>query len=773
MEFFSHPDKELFFHLHEVRLTCLKSLPGELRKSGEIIAISHDFGKYTSYFQNYLKTGHKEGDLANHSFLSAIFGAHLALQILGEDNILPLVVYNCIIHHHGNLEAPAHDLPKSFKVLDVFMDFNLLEKLELAKRQLADIKSQQNFILRDFRKLGYANYFEQFINEVFLENVLKKLKKLQVLAERKMKDEKNYFIHQLLYSALISADKLSASNTLVLNIKQAKYEKIANAKSKKFAQSVNPIDKLRNEIFAQVQVAIENNFNNSKIFTITSPTGTGKTITGLFAALKLNELLGGNRKIIYSLPFTSIIDQNYQVIDELFQIIDDFKDKSSLYLIKHHNLANLEFINNEINYNHSQAEMLIENWNSGIVVTTFVQLLETLIGNKNRMLKKFTALQNAIILLDEVQAIDIKFYELVEYILEKATEYLDCRVIMMTATRPFILQKKAIELLEKHKKYFQAFNRTQIIPRLLPITIEKFTEEFLERIQNKSYLIVCNTIQQSLDIYEKLRDVDRAVLYLSTNLLPIHRRQRIEAIRNKLQKGEKIIVVSTQVVEAGVDLDFDIVIRDLGPLDSLIQCAGRCNRNGLKSEMGNIFIYNMINERGKQFSTTVYGSTLINLTKSMFSDEEVKTEKEYLNLIQEYFDKIKANKSMEQSREFIESIEKLDFKSDNQFSLNKFSLIENNSGYIDVFFRIDEEAERLYENFLENLTEKNFAIKREKYLQIKNKIRDYIISLPMKKYKNIFVNDKVFFSLPREGCRDYYSNETGFIRNISEDCLIF
>ena len=126
-----------------------------------------------------------------------------------------------------------------------------------------------------------------------------------------------------------------------------------------------------------------------------------------------------------------------------------------------------------------------------------------------------------------MQAIDIKYFQLVDYILKKACEYLDVRIIMMTATKPLILPE-AIELLEENHLYFGKFNRTKIISNVEHKTISEFVNEFIVELEEKSYMVVCNTIKQSIRIYEELKILDRDVFYLSTNILPVHRRERIK-----------------------------------------------------------------------------------------------------------------------------------------------------------------------------------------------------------------------------------------------------
>lgn len=770
MKFYSHPEKTMLEHLTEVKELSISKIPNELKEAYEIVAVCHDFGKYTSYFQRYLKYN-KKSKLSNHSFISATFGGYIGLRRFGEGNILPLIIYNTILHHHGNLKNFSVNLPSTFKkVSRTDFSVNVLEKVEIAYEQINDMKGNINFIKPDMEKLGILEEFIKFTQEKnIIEETLSKLKKLDLLSIRGLKSEKNYFIHQILYSALISADKISASNTFLPKEMHGDYEILDSIREDKFGKPTKAIDKIRTDIYTKVIKSIEENYDKSKIFSITAPTGTGKTITGFFAALKLKELLGDNRKIIYSLPFTSIIEQNYDVLFDVFRGIEDFEQNYSSYIIKHHNLSTVEYESEYRDYTKTEAELLIENWSSGVVVTTFVQLLETLVGARNRMLKKFNAIKGSIIILDEIQAIDIKYFDLVDYILRKACEYLDIRIIIMTATKPLILTD-ALELLEDNEKYFKRFERTKLIPKIEKVTIDEFVDEFISNIEEKSYMIVCNTIRQSLEIYDKLKGIDRDVYYLSTNILPIHRRNRIKEIEKRLKNNDNIILVSTQVVEAGVDLDFDVVIRDIGPIDSIIQCAGRCNRNS-RNKIGNVYIYFMIDDNENNFGKYVYGNTIMDVSKEVLEGKKEILEEDYFKLINEYFNEIKQNKSQRVSNGLIDAIEKLDF-SEGEYSIDKFSLIQNNPGYIDVFFIYDDRAETAYEIFLNLSNIKDFNKKREQYLKIQRDMKDYTLSIP-KKYFRSFVADRGMIFLPREGIEEFYDDETGFKRDKEDECMIF
>lgn len=771
MRFYSHPDKLLIDHLVEVRDINLYKVSERLRRPFEIVALCHDFGKYTSFFQKYLFNNIKKSDLGNHGFISAVFGAFVGFKEFGEDSILPLIIYNVILHHHGNVKSFSENLPTKIKnIKKTDYSIELLNKLEIGEKQLEDINKNMEYLIDDFEQIELNRNLKDFLNEEgVIGNVLQKLRRLDFKLSMTSNNEKDYFIHQSIYSALISADKISASGIEYDAPLFCDYEEIRKIKMNKFKGSNKPINKIRDDIFESVLNNLEHNYNKGKIFSITAPTGTGKTYTGFYTAARLKELLGLTGNIIYSLPFTSIIDQNYKSLIDILQSVESFSSNPNRYIIKHHNLSKADYVTDYHDYSKLQSELLIENWESGIIVTTFVQIFETLAGNRNRMLKKFIKFYDSVVLIDELQSIDIRYYKLVEFVLKKLCEYTNCRIIIMTATKPMILED-SIELLPNSKEYFEMFNRTRLIPKLYKVSISEFIENFIESFEDKSYMIVCNTINQSIEIYNSLRYLDKDIYYLSTNILQFKRKEVIQEISKRLKNKDNIILVSTQVVEAGVDLDFDEVIRDLAPLDSIIQCSGRCNRNYSQNQ-GYVKIVNMVNENGESYGKYIYGDTQLNITRKLLKDFEYINEENYFELINEYYNEVNDNKSRQDSDEFIKAIKEINF-SNGDWAINKFSLIKENSSYVNVLFLHDEFVENIYEEYKDILIIKNFIEKKEKYLEIGQVLKNYTLSIPIKYCRN-FVQENGLLVLPREGIEQYYNEETGFIRNNSDTYMIF
>ncbi|BCS82391.1 CRISPR-associated helicase Cas3' [Anaerocellum diazotrophicum] len=806
MEYYSHknPDKLLYDHLLEVYHYAMKAnveLKNWEKEALQIICLCHDFGKFTTFFQSHLSGVSSKH--SQHGFLSAIFGVFCWMQKKGLclqqmnppaslDEVISLLIYACILHHHGDVKDISKNLPEKFKG-DFKADINLVQKIDDAYVQIEDLRCNAEDIKPLLEKIGLGNKFEKFLAQQrgFIEDILRYLKRIEYgirmigMIPQAFKDGTElYFAQQKLYSLLIWADKMSAANYKLLFPCYASSDRLIVARDKviKPTQDKN-LQRIRQSVFEAVLSNIEKN-KEKDIFSITTPTGTGKTLAGVFAALKLKEILEKSGRIIYALPFTSIIDQNYHVVENLFKAIEDFEKNRDRYLLKHHHLTDVEFrgkegalkeITDEITvFEKVASECFIENWTSGFVVTTFVQLLETLISNRNRMLKKFHTFYDSVLLLDEIQAIDVELLPLVEEVLKKLTQLFRCKIILMTATKPLIFED-ACELAGFCD--YSIFNRTKLMYHHSDLKVAEFVDFFLQEVyeDEKSFLIVANTINQSHQIYNGIKNnlKNKEVIYLSASLVPKDRKDIIKKIEKMLESGAKPIVVSTQVIEAGVDIDFDCVVRDIAPIDSIIQCAGRCNRHNEKSQ-GSVLVVNMKDESGITFAKRVYGNTAIEISRGLLLKHLEVEEKDYGMLIDSYFRMIKENKSFKKSDEFLKAIRLLKFDSileKEELTISRFSLIQQRGGYVSVIIRSNEEIEDAYQRYIDSFSIKDYYERREIYLKLKNILFEYTISVPIK-YAQIFDEEKGILSLPPTSCQRYYSPKTGFVYD-PNDHIIF
>ena len=353
------------------------------------------------------------------------------------------------------------------------------------------------------------------------------------------------------------------------------------------------IQKARKNLSAACETA---GTKKTGIYRLDMPTGAGKTLGGLrFAAS--HAMRRGKKRIIYVAPLLSILDQNATVIRAAVQ--DD-----TVILEHHSNVIKEDFDETEL----QKYELLSDNWDSPIVITTMVQFLNTLFGGKTTQVRRFCALCDSVILLDEVQSIPNKMLSLFNLSITFLTEICHATVVLCSATQP-LFENEKIEhrllftpdsLLDKKvlEPYSNVFKRTRIIDKgnLRIEDIPDFAEELLE--QNSSVLVVCNKKAEAEAIYNLCLDLPCRCFHLSASMCMRHRKDTLQQLTESLMSGEKVLCISTQVIEAGVDISFETVVRMTTGLDSIVQAAGRCNRNGEK-ESADVFIVNGSNEKLK------------------------------------------------------------------------------------------------------------------------------------------------------------------------------
>lgn len=730
-----------------------------------LIGISHDFGKYTAFFQEKLKGLLDTNDPRTyHGLISGLFAFEVVTEYVKTKNFedqrpykfLSLIAYFVVKRHHLDLDDIEDNVDTEKLFAAGFKNIN---------RQLENIWSNKDQIEQEYGVLfqkyhisiekiiaNLKRYEKEITYSDDIKSLIKEIdKSLYFFKKEKGKDIIYYLLAQLLFSVLIDSDKKHAGHIRNIERKELREGLVDDyLKREEFKEeNKSNINHIRNEIRQSVLKNIRELQDINQNFTLTAPTGTGKTLTALSTALILRKRLKEELKmeyeprIIYSLPFTSIIDQNFDVFDKVLSQMEDFKKYESEYLLKHHYLSEIFYKTKDIDKEKDIDESLalIETWESEIVVTTFIQLFHTLIGYKNRSLKKFHNIVNSIIILDEVQNIPIEYWKLVQEILIAMREHFNCRVILMTATKPLIFEEgKYKELVDDYEDYF---NMPELNRVCLRIDSEKrqITEfsNSLNDFSKNSYLFVLNTISSSLEFYENIKErvkklgLSFRVCYLSTNIIPKERKRRIEKIREAIKKGKKVIVVSTQLIEAGVDIDCDCVYRDMGPLDSIIQVAGRCNRNK-RLEQSDMHLLNLVNENGKSY-TSIYDSVLLEVVRQIFKNKSEVTESEFLGLINNYFER--ARKKSQEETKLVNSIYELYFYDKNPDNnkrkpVSEFKLIKEDYFKVDVFIELDSDAKKIWQKYREIRSIENPLERKKAFLKIKRQFYEYVISVPEK-----------------------------------------
>ncbi|MCB9234475.1 MAG: CRISPR-associated helicase Cas3' [Bacteroidia bacterium] len=727
----------------------------------------HDLGKCTSYFQNYLlKVGPVRQDLKQHARLGGVVAWNVFEKSNVESAFLVLFV---IFLHHTNLK----DIQEMPQLMD---DFE-----EIHRRQWKDIGHRLEEVAKN---IGMA--LEPSLFAFSGTSIMRKT----IRGIRKQENIENYFRYNYLFSLLIEADKLDASETdlyhcIPLNedcvdLRFGRPEFIENS------NKVLQMAETRNYCRAQVARALnDTTILDQFLFTLTAPTGTGKTMAALDFALKLKNLVrerdGFEPPLIYALPFINIIEQ----------ALAEYKSTlpKEARITGHYQFADVFGNNNSSSEEKSyrQKVMEMDTWQADVVITSFVQFFETLIGNRNKLLKKFNHLAGAIVILDEVQTLRLEQLPLIGATLFYLAQFLKTRIVLMTATRPMIFelaqreilaplgkQVSCRELLPDFEKVFGMFQRTKIVPLLdseidSSQRVEGFIWEDFASIwtNDKSCLIVCNSVNRSINIFEQLgsyleqEGFQNPVFYLSTNIVPADRMQRIQKIKEAIIGGKAPLLVSTQVVEAGVDLDFDLGFRDLGPIDSIIQVAGRINRNNHpEKESSPLYVIDFGD------CQKIYGSITSHQARIALEDKVEIQESDYLGLIRTYFENITEKSSFLESRKLFQSMRELKYDGpDSEFPVSKFRIIEESRQTTSVFVESGEEERTLRMKYLDMIERK---ISREEFDQhYKARFQKQIIAVPTYlchelPYLSAFEDSMKL--IPVELFDQYYHPETGFIR---------
>ena len=749
--------------------------PALLEKVVHTIMLLHDFGKYTTYFQNYLlKQGQIDGILKQHARIGDI----AAYNILKNEDIKSSLICLFVIFRHHTQLCDMLQFP------EVFND----ELNHIICVQGKDLKKNTRIIEEE---LSITNLDD--LMDYPEEREIRRAFRIWIKKEANIRD---YFLVNYLFSLLIEADKLDASDTSQYQLIPVEPNSVDNRfgvpilyENMRLSQLTN--NEIRNFCRAEV---VENlsreDILERNILTLTAPTGIGKTMTALDFALKLKNKIkeekGIESGIIYALPFINIIEQSLNEYESTlpkgtkilghYQYADVFgkDDKQSEQL--------------DIEQNYDQKLMAIDTWQSDVVITSFVQFFETLIGHRNKLLKKFNHFANSIVILDEVQTLRLDQMPLIGATLFYLAKFLNTRIILMTATKPKIfelaqqeiLTKEGekvlpLELLKSHKEIFALFKRTRIVPLFEINFSEEVASDFLNEIfiqkwqTSKSCLIVCNTVNRSIELYNAIakyiaeQGLMNPIHYLSTNIIPAHRSDRIKSIKKQISEGDSPILISTQVVEAGVDLDFDIGFRDLGPIDSIIQVAGRINRNNNPEKMYSpLYIVDFGDAR------KIYGLITFQQAKSALGSKSQFLEEEYYSLIDSYFDNISSRSSFSRFNKIFDSMKCLRYDSEdkeNDRPVSCFKIIEESHSTLSVFIEFDEYSKQLRENYYKMITGK--LTKEEFDSNYKIAFQQRIISIPnylMAGLLSINEFDEKLFFVKNEVVNDYYNEKTGFIR---------
>lgn len=729
----SHPDRLLVDHLigtskraqEKAQKIDWKVFGIERERALKLVhlcCLSHDFAKASREFQDYINDP-SQGVHVSHAPLSALV-AYQVLRKNGFDVKYSAFGYFIVRHHHGE-----------------FSDFGFIqENREKVERQFFSIPSDFKRWFESSTSVSLNFSIENLLNEIE-----KQIDSLCFFTDFSFRD---YLLLQTLSSILISSDREDAAlKDLMITINK----KLTIEMLEKYVSQL-PSNGLINEMRKKFNDHIKQNLKciDSKILSITAPTGIGKTLANLRVALSLAD---EDTLIVYALPFINIIDQT---LDTIYRVLSSVEFDSTTVLPYHH-LADPSY-EDPLYEQQSIQNILIEGWYSQIVVTTFVSLFESLFTNKK--VPFFHKLLNSVIILDEVQSIPHKYWKPLAELFEEMAKF-NCRIVLSTATQPMIVEKTKELVIDKFE-----LNRTKLhFHREIPFNdFKRIAEEQAKKSldKNEKLLIVLNTIRESKEVYEALRtSISKEKLcYLSSNVIPKHRFERIRKIK---QIKSAMVCVSTQVVEAGVDVSFDRVIRDEAPFDSILQVAGRCNRNYTSSQ-GDVHVYKVVeDERKRSFSSYIYDTLLLDITREILNQGQIE-ERNFPELSKRYFTSIKkrANIDKENLSQLIKSL-----------SLEKigssFHLIDKKYTTASLFIEYDKRAMKLREELNQTLRDSRVD-KFEKIARVAKLLRQmamYMIEVPIlrEKLEGALIVENGLLVVPHDNLRYWYDEEIGFQRS--------
>jgi CRISPR-associated endonuclease/helicase Cas3 len=581
----------------------------QLSRQGELLGLLHDLGKYSIQFQNYLKsaTGALNQDedeewvdseklkgKVDHSTA----GAQLVWQKLSDQNQLGQIVGQilalCIASHHsGLINCLTADSTSTGE--DAFTKrTNKADSRTHLKEVIG--KADETILVRARGLLARPEMLAA------MRTTIGKI--VQHAPDRNDKgtvaQQQIGLLVRFLFSCLIDADRVDTADfespkqaRLRMQGRYTEWETLIARLENQLAGLTpkHPIDSLRQDISMH---CLNGSQRNKGLYTLTVPTGGGKTLASLRFALHHAKKHGMDR-VIYVIPFTSIIDQNAEVTRGILE--PDGTLPGSVVLEHHSNLTP-----------ESQTwrgKILSENWDAPVIYTTSVQLLEALFGAGTRGARRMHQLANAVIIFDEIQTLPVNCVHLFNNAINFLVDLCGSTIVLCTATQPLLdkvdVNKGAIripadgELMPNVKKLFDDLKRVEVINQRKPggwtmAEVAKLAQ--VEAGTAGSCLVIVNTKKSAKAIYHLCKEQAAIpAFHLSTDMCPAHRKATLATVRVRLKNEEPTLCVSTQLIEAGVDVDFGSVIRFTAGLDSIAQAAGRCNRNGIRN-IGRVHVVN-------------------------------------------------------------------------------------------------------------------------------------------------------------------------------------
>ncbi len=692
----------------------------DMKEEAEIAGLYHDIGKYGDLFQERLKGKEKGIDhwtagafMVAKDYLSYYMAASIAIQG----------------HHIGLSTGNAGEFYKKINI-------DNLKGIEVNSLRLSEKNTQ---LLRN-RFIQQGGTFTETDKKC---GIIKKEtygRKISTMLDVRM-----------LYSCLVDADYIcteahfsrNKNGELSFRDKGAEFNPEEAFKKyyaymqeiKKKSDSSSNINRIRNDLNDDCLSAA---LKSRGMYTMTAPTGSGKTLSMLGFAInhaRQNRI----RRLIFVLPYLSIIDQT---IEEYEKVFSDMGENGKPYILADHSLMDYECDNE------GKLRLFSENWDAPIIVTTSLKFFESLFSNKPSKCRKLHNIANSIILFDEAQTLPSKLAIPTVAAMTHLTGRFGCSVVFSTATQPafkclsesidkyIIGNYKPEEIVKRDKNLFERLERVKIHFHESNSSIS--WDELAWKIsEEKQVLVIVNIKQHALELYKELIDIglmEENLFYLTTTMCPAHRVDVLNKVKHRLKNKLPCTLVSTQCVEAGVDIDFPCVYRAFGPLEAIAQAAGRCNRNG-KLKKGNYYVFYPREEKyPDKYNYSIAADTAKKIIKKFQHDKLLTPE-----VFMEYYRSLYKIKNTEnEDTGLMNAINCYDF----EWVDREYKLIENKTSIIVVPYKnlindYNEAVNGYYnEKFSKKWIKSVAAISVNVYIQDIEKFSAYLESVKTREGEN-------------------------------------
>lgn len=576
-----------------------------------LMAYLHDAGKFSNAFQTYLQQALNGEFVRRGSVNHASPGAHYVMQFREEDifdQLTKTIISECIISHHGLRDFITPNGKNEF--------YRLTQENH---EQYMDVYAHVN---KEFDKKKIDDLYKKAKQEV--QNIYTKIND-PIKTEEECMFDINTFIRYVL-SILINADREDTRSFMLnLSLPQIKDTDIVwtNAISKleailsKFT-SKDKLSQEKHKISEECKAFAD---HKSGVYRLSCPTGSGKTLASLRYAL-YHAKKHHKKHIFYIAPYKSILTQNSEVIKSVFEEQE---------VLEHHS--------DIVPEDKQRYTYLNSNWSTPVIMTTAIQFYQTLFSNNTTSIRRFHQLNDAVIIIDEAQTIPLEMISMFNYMINYLSEICHSTVLLCTATQPLFEQTKRpmrlctpTDVVSLSSKRIEAFKRVHLVNKCTAsgFTIEEYADFIMECWRkHKTVLVIVNTKAEAAQLYERCKQFTKEqelkldIYHLSTNMCPKHRTDKLTEIIRNTKLEESMICISTNLIEAGVDISFPCVIRSLTGLDSILQAAGRANRYKAVP-FGYVYIVNSKSEVVGKIKSVVEGKkVMLNMMHKMQSKEYV------------------------------------------------------------------------------------------------------------------------------------------------------